>query len=366
MCRTDNSAEELGYGEAIRPVYDNTSQTADDLAHTLSVHARSVAEGRTRDAPEEIVPKSSPQSSSSQQDERRTSLEALQGIALSRSRSADAAEARSGSLRRAHRKSVIVGPASTIQEGRTRDYLGEHDPDSLSSLSGLTLNGLSFGSSLSFPAPPSDLPFPAPPVDMPPPRSARVHVVQAIQPLTQVEKTTSPALSSSSRLAANAGSPAMASTPNMGVVPGSSNASLASSLRVGGRPSPPMASTPSFGSQLSTPGVNSSASASEDEAVVVSPPTPPRRSGSESNTPRPAAVSVLQGQARGHAPSIASTTHSGTSSTSRLRRLRGKPAVIDVMAEFTSVECENLPPQMDEDDEPIVIREDRERRIRFA
>jgi hypothetical protein len=52
---------------------------------------------------------------------------------------------------------------------------------------------------------------------------------------------------------------------------------------------------------------------------------------------------------------------SETSSTSRLRRLRNKPQAIDIMAEFSAIEAENMP---EDDDEPI--REDRERRIRFA
>ncbi|BEJ13153.1 hypothetical protein CspHIS471_0303270 [Cutaneotrichosporon sp. HIS471] len=60
--------------------------------------------------------------------------------------------------------------------------------------------------------------------------------------------------------------------------------------------------------------------------------------------------------------SVHSETPSQTSSTSHLRRLRGKPQVVDIMAEFSAIEAENMPPE--EDEEPI--REDRSRRIRFA
>lgn len=60
--------------------------------------------------------------------------------------------------------------------------------------------------------------------------------------------------------------------------------------------------------------------------------------------------------------SVHSETLSTTSSTSHLRRLRGKPQVVDIMAEFSAIEAENMP--VEEDEEPI--RDDRSRRIRFA
>lgn len=84
------------------------------------------------------------------------------------------------------------------------------------------------------------------------------------------------------------------------------------------------------------------------------PPTPPRtRSGSMSSSKRTLTV---------HDSAVSVNSKDSGSSTSRLRRLRGKPQVVDIMAEFSALEAEHMPPE--EEEEPI--RDDRARRIRFA
>ncbi|CAK9783720.1 hypothetical protein CC85DRAFT_288322 [Cutaneotrichosporon oleaginosum] len=105
--------------------------------------------------------------------------------------------------------------------------------------------------------------------------------------------------------------------------------------------------------RVATPPVTHVSAYDEDEDVAPAaaprPPTPPLKK-----------EEVLTAHLRKPA-SVASETPSQTSTTSRLRRLRGKPQVIDIMAEFSAVEAENMP-----EDEEEPIREDRERRIRFA
>lgn len=87
---------------------------------------------------------------------------------------------------------------------------------------------------------------------------------------------------------------------------------------------------------------------------MARPPTPPRtRSGSMSSSKRTLTV---------HDSAVSVNSKDSGSSTSRLRRLRGKPQVVDIMAEFSAFEAEHMPPE--EEEEPI--RDDRARRIRFA
>lgn len=245
------NAEGLGYGRAIRPAFETSAVSADDLAHQLSVHARAVA----AEASVGVLP-----SPASQEETRRLSLDATQGAALARSHSADAVETRSGTLGRAHRKAGSEEKVQTPAMSEL-DWFGTSNDNALG---GLSLGGFNLGGTLAFPAPPSDLP---------PPRPLRTAASK--------NKVVSNAL-------------AMSSTPVL----------------------PTM--------------VNASAAAFDDPEVLddlsVRPPTPPRRGASKDD--RSLQLHLLQ--SRGKAPSIASTTTSATSTTSRLRRLRGKPQVIDI------------------------------------
>lgn len=314
------NAEELGYGPAIRSAYENQSLTAEDLALKLSAHARSAAEARDKNGSR----KTGAQAESKSSDP-----------ALNRAQSAEeiTTNASLGAIQ--HRKSFSE---STLLVTDSHD-----EPDSLGSAAGLALSGLSLSGGFAFPAPPSDLPsFPAPPTDL---------------PSFPMPPTAAPSMS------------AFPAPPSDLPVPVRRPA-----------PAPPAAKTPSA-AELFAKSVTSSSppvlpcpvngnDADDEEDVPVSrlarSPTPPlRRSppAEASEPPKPAAVSVLQAKSKAQAPSIASTAGgSQASGTSRLRRQRGKPQVIDIMAEFSQMEADNTP--LGEDEEPI--RDDRERRIRFA
>lgn len=245
------NAEELGYGQAIRPAFEMLTVSADDLAQRLSLHALSVAAEAKAGAL--ISP-----SAASQEEPRRVSLDATQGAALTRSHSADEVEPRGGTLGRVHRK---VGSEEQVQMPANEvDWFAPND-----GLGGLSLGGLSLGGGLAFPAPPSDLPAPR------------------LRPRT----------SSKGKVAST--SFGMSSTP---VLPTMLNVSA-----------------PAFDD-----------SEVLDDSPIVRPPTPPRRAPKDELSP----PQLQHLQSRGSAPSIASTTASQTSTTSRLRRLRGKPQVIDI------------------------------------
>ncbi|KAL1410141.1 hypothetical protein Q8F55_004144 [Vanrija albida] len=308
------NAEELGYGPAIRSAYENQSLTAEDLAQKLSAHARAAADARGL-KPKEVKAEVKPTDGG-----------------LNRAQSAEeiAKNASLGGIQ--HRKSFSEAPLPA----------GGEEPDSIGSAAGLTLSGLSLSDSFAFPAPPSDLPsFPAPPTDLPsfplPPTSAPSLPAFPAPPSDLPVRRPAPAPPTKPPTAAELFAKSVSST------------------------SPPKLPCP----------VNGHDADDEEEEVPVTravrAPTPPlRRSppAEGAEPPKPAAVSVLQAKAKAQAtPSIASTANgSQTSGTSRLRRLRGKPQVIDIMAEFSQFEADNTP--VAEDEEPI--RDDRERRIRFA
>lgn len=278
------NAEDLGYGHAIRAAFESPSVSADELAQKLSIHARAVAARReqksppTSDAPSEsfrrLKVQDSPSSAASQE-LRRDSLDATQGAALARSRSAE-------DMRSSLPAASQVPLADTFSMPDARD-----EPNRLST--GSTSAAFALTSALAFPAPPSDLPPRRPMRAMPAPPAPA-----ASQPNVDV---------------------------NVNVVP---------------------------------PGLDESGS-----STPLGAPTPSRsRSPSMSSSKRTLMAPGAAGTA-----SIASN-NSG-SSTSRLRRLRGKPQVVDVMAEFSALEAERMPPAPEEEEEDPV-RDDRARRIRFA
>jgi hypothetical protein len=296
---------------------------------------------------------------------------------MSRSRSADALDTRSLPLALAHRKSISdttpgdgnadkgdpskIMPESLLLSGNTtHDYLGnaEDDDDSID-VSHLTLNtlpGFAFGSSFSFPAPPSALPAP------PRPPVARINGSGV---------PCSPGLSSPSHLASGTSSPAMASTPNLGSFKHDlSSASLASTFNLAStsdkdsdhQPStpPPLLATPIFGSKVLAEDADDENDENDDCTTAPLDDVP-------RSTPSPLSLSLPQ-TGQSSSDSI-NTTNSGQSGTSRLRRLRGKPQVIDIMAEFSVVEAESMPPAENEEEEarePVPVHDARERRIRFA
>lgn len=339
----------MGYGHAVRSAYENSNVSADELAHKLSVHARAVAEARDRQGPAAALTArtSGPASAISQSDERRASLDLAQGVALNRSHSADDANTRNGApaIPRAHpfETSSNRGQNGTaVRTGYTNGNGQSLYSGDLSTSPGLNLNGLTLESGFSFPAPPSALPPPR----RPPP-------VPRAEPASN---TTTPMSSASPTV------PNVASLDSPSV----------SSVSTMGKRSPSLRPAPAAPSHAAVPSGNANSGDADDEDddeeeeehLIVRPPTPPRGASkddtSRNHPPVTQAVNLLG--SRAVASSITSTNTSSTSGTSRLRRLRGKPQVIDIMSEFSAIEAENMPP--DEDEEPI--REDRERRIRFA
>lgn len=317
------NAEELGYGHAIRPAFESSSVSADDLAQRLSAHARSVAEQREKVAAVTPPPRkeSAVSPAASQQDVRSASAEAAQAAALSRSRSAD----QLGTQPLVSPKIVTPAP-----DGSEAERVNGHDD---SDITGLSLGTLNLGSSLSFPTPPSALP---------PPR-VRTSSANAPQQPVPVNNASQASLSPAPTPRAVVRTPEAAATPVLysdaqQTVPNGSSHSLANgSSQSLNRISPPMNGRASFSPTLQgTPTFSEPIQSAngaempeteeleEETTPVIRPPTPPRRSTNDEARASQAMFS------RNHAPSIASTTHSGTSSTSRLRKLRGKPQVIDI------------------------------------
>jgi hypothetical protein len=340
-------AEEAGCGQAIRPLYEDATISAENLARELEVHKLAAAKKREAVANATATaaataatgsataeqrgaavpapphphhrPVAAPQAQvHTQVEQSRSSLDVIQSVAMGRSQSVDTPEAHPA-ITVSHRKSPSTESIEAAMASLSTSVGAHHiGRDMLAADDKLDLNrisALNFASTFSFPAPPSDLPQS--------PRSA-----------THANATSSPTHSSPVR---------------------------------------PHAPTNPFGarsSQSLTPSLSDDDADDEADNVVVSPPTPPLRPTRPATPPRsgtqtPSAGNASVTVAVPRPGSIASTLNSEHSSTSRLRRLRAKPQVIDIMAEFSAVEAENMPPPEDEiGAEPI--REDRERKIRFA
>lgn len=320
------NAEELGYGQAIQSAFESSSVSADELAQRLSAHARAVQQ--QRDAPEqrkEVF--ASP--TASQPDVRSSSVEAAQAAALSRSRSAE-------------EPASVTQDKSSIESSPDVDRkieLVKSDPDSLS------LGTLNLGQHLAFPAPPSALPPQRPirapaPIAMPPPTyGTPVTYLPPVPHSYPIGYPGAPVPVVNGEANGSADGQTQTAPSDEGSAQSLTNGSTPSLLTglpgVNGRAQlSPNPATAVFAP--APPGSVPSPQAPETEVLedmpAVRPPTPPRRSPNHDEPARPATVSALQNRSAPNrsTPSIASTTNSGTSVTSRLRKLRGKPQVIDI------------------------------------